>query len=181
MTSLIGFRGSNSSTSTPRQNRDADRSGTGGSAHPYANAESSGLNVPNTGAAHGLSPVAEGFNGGSSSSANRNGGYAVGKGPFKSPANNPYMSLEDLRKRIVKFTLGESQTSKTIAISDGDGGVDILEAALKKFGKGGGFGLGANGVSNDEQLGVGEVEGGGLTVDGWGVFLEGPSGESSGE
>jgi mitogen-activated protein kinase kinase kinase len=60
----------------------------------------------------------------------------------------------------------EGHHSATINVEDCVGGVEVLEKVLKKFGK-----LGAK---NTELEGAGRVgtSDGGLSVDGWSVFLD---------
>lgn len=107
--------------------------------------------------------------------ASNNAGYSVGRGPYQRPGHHQQGSmgaaftLDDLRRRTIKFSIGESGSTKhsrTIDISDCETGVQILHAALKKFGK-----L----LSHNDRDGQDytEAEGGGLIVDGWGVFLDG--------
>ncbi|KAG9045186.1 ATP binding [Tulasnella sp. UAMH 9824] len=125
------------------------------SSHPYANATAAN----------------EGDDQPSSST-----GYKVGRGPFgrsghhqQASSGNP-LSLEDLKRRTIKVTLGEpgqAKLTRTIDISDCPTGMDVLNTALKKFGKSAGIGHG------DDDDFSGETEQGGLVVAGWGIFVDG--------
>ncbi|KAG8987136.1 ATP binding, partial [Tulasnella sp. 427] len=122
------------------------------SSHPYANAS-----APND----------------TEDPSSSNAGYKVGRGPFgkyghhhQTSSGNP-LSLEDIRIRTIKVTMDEGKQTKltrTINISDCETGMDVLQTALKKFGKN--FGHGEDELS-------GETEQGGLVVGGWGVFVDG--------
>jgi mitogen-activated protein kinase kinase kinase len=79
-------------------------------------------------------------------------------------------SLEDLRRKTVKFHLADDGHSRVVNVSDCEGGIEVLERVLKKFGK-------SSGGVGDGDLGPGETEDGGLTLDGWGVFLDESYGE----
>lgn len=145
--------------------------------HPY----SQGLQPPQPqGNNTILSPIAESFistNGGASSaSPSPPTAYSVGRGPFNrpnTPGHNPNVnvianpnlnltpSLVDLRRKLVKFQLAEEGHSCTINVEDCAGGIEVLEKALKKFGK-----LGVRGAD------VAGTDDGGLSVDGWGVYLD---------
>lgn len=75
------------------------------------------------------------------------------------PSHNP--SLEDLRRKLIKFTLPAEAKSSTINLNDCAGGEEVLERALKKFGK----------LRNGDK-GTIETVNGGLVLDGWGAFLD---------
>lgn len=111
------------------------------------------------------------------------GGYTVGAGPLKSgsvplpnpPRNNSTsstsngsngapMSLEDLRRQLVKFINSEDGTTRTVNVSSCSSGVEVLERVLKKFGK-----WNTGNVSTD---GESDEEGERLEVDGWGVYTD---------
>ncbi|PCH38051.1 Pkinase-domain-containing protein [Wolfiporia cocos MD-104 SS10] len=128
------------------------RPSTGNTSHPFA--------------AHpqnGLSPIAESFasqrRGGSSTppplASHRNLGNTLGR-----PVTP---SLQDLKKKLVKFTLPDESKSVTINVGDCSGGVEVLARALKKFNK-----LSLREGEGTERV---EIEDGGLSVDGWGAYL----------
>lgn len=167
----LASHGRNSSLGTTSSNpaaRPPPRPSTGGSnsSHPYANAQSL-LQPPTPQQNHNLSPIAEAFTTPSQSSTPSppTNAYTVGRGPFN-PAVvqglNP--SLDDLRKYIVKFILPEGGHSK-ISIADCKGGVEILEKVLRKMDKG------VN-RSGDNTMDRVLTDGGGLSVDGWSVYME---------
>ena len=132
-------------------------------AHPYANAQSS-LHVPATNLASNLSPIDESFSlHASASSTPSPPSYSVGRGPFN-PSNNTQYSLDDLRRKLVKFVLPDEGLSFTIDVASCNGGVEVLEKVLKKFGKGS--------LRSDGNMDVSQTDEGGLTVDGWGVFMD---------
>jgi mitogen-activated protein kinase kinase kinase len=124
--------------------------------------------VPN----HALSPIAESFVPATSLPA----AFTVGRGPFTrpvTPSANNAPSLDDLRRRLIKFYLPDEGHSCTINVADCAGGVEVLEKVLKKFGKGGQ--RSADGDSVSEHV---HTDDGGLIVDGWGVYFgqaDGPS------
>lgn len=156
----------------PKMSTTSNRPSTAGS-HPYA--------LLPIGANNTLSPINEGFN----STLPSPSGFAVGRGPFpqsgpqqqqqsqlqqqqstrpgtpSAPSSAP--SLVDLRRKLVKFQLAEEGHGTTINVEDCSGGVEVLERALRKFGK-----L-APGNRAAERAGTDE---GGLTVDGWSVYLD---------
>lgn len=106
---------------------------------------------------------------GSSSNPNASA-YHVGRGPFPRPSTPQHAaapSLDDLKRKLVRFKLGDY--SVTILASECKDGVDLLERVLKKFGKLGGTGRGG---SSDGDIDYVEADDGGLTIDGWGVYLD---------
>ncbi|KAI9509621.1 Pkinase-domain-containing protein [Russula earlei] len=158
--------GSQSSSTPPKL---AQRPSTS-SGHPYAHAQ--GLQPPSQ-AINVLSPIAESFSSqqtpiqitAPSASPPLPPSFAVGRGSFtnaSSPSAPP--SLVDLRRKLVKFILGDEGHSTTINVEDCVGGVEVLEKVLKKFGK-----LGARNVESEGSDRIGMSDGG-LTVDGWSVF-----------
>ncbi|KAF7363473.1 STE11-like protein [Mycena sanguinolenta] len=92
--------------------------------------------------------------------------FAVGRGPFNPSPNPGTPSLDDLRRKLVRFMLPEEGLVFTVDIGACGGGIEVLEKVLKKFGKGN--------VRNPGDAGpdVRETEKGGLSVDGWGVYLD---------
>ncbi|KAI0647129.1 hypothetical protein C8Q79DRAFT_606405 [Trametes meyenii] len=141
------------SSSTPTadsSNKPLPRPRTGNGSHPYASSQLQ--------QAHGLSPIAESFTSGRSMNPSFRG-LGVPFRPGTPSHSNP--SLDDLRRKLIKFTSPEEGKTTTLNVADCSGGVEILTKALKKFGK-----LGADG---SEYI---ESDDGGLSVDGWGAFLE---------
>lgn len=91
-------------------------------------------------------------------------------------SSTPTLSLEDVKRKLVKFILSEDETSRTIDVEACQNGFEVLEKALRKFGKwrgiarGGPAGLSESESDTDEQSC--------LDVDGWGVYLhKGEDGE----
>ena len=92
-------------------------------------------------------------------------------------SSTPTLSLEDVKRKLVKFILSEDETSRTIDVEACQNGFEVLEKALRKFGKwrgiarGGPAGLSESESDTDEQSC--------LDVDGWGVYLhKGEDGET---
>ncbi|KAI0362201.1 Pkinase-domain-containing protein [Trametes cingulata] len=146
-----------SSASTPTSetsNKPLPRPRIGNGTHPYASSQLQ--------QAHGLSPIAESFNSGRSNASANPSAFRGLNAPFRpgTPSHST-PSLDDLRRKLIKFTLPEEGKTTTLNVADCSGGVEVLTKALKKFGK---LGLdGSESVDSDD---------GGLTVDGWGAFLE---------
>jgi mitogen-activated protein kinase kinase kinase len=141
-----------------------------GSSHPYAQ----GLQ-PSVQAINVLSPIAESFSSqptpirptAPSASPPPSTPYSVGRGPFANASSSSTPpSLVDLRRKLVKFMLGDEGHSTTINVEDCVGGVEVLEKALKNFGR-----LNARNSELEGLDRVGTSEGG-LSVDGWCVFLD---------
>jgi len=98
--------------------------------------------------------------------------YRVGSGPFNTPPSGPGpSSLDDLRKRLVKFIVPDEGLSFTIDVASCTGGVEVMEKVLKKFVK--------NNYRADTSD-VSQTEDGGLSVDGWGVFPDVSQGDGPG-
>ncbi|WVF70071.1 hypothetical protein IAT40_004858 [Kwoniella sp. CBS 6097] len=74
-------------------------------------------------------------------------------------------SLDDLRRQLVKFVNAEDGTMRTVNVMHATSGVEVLERALKKFGK---WGTGVHPNTDTESDEDGEK----LEVDGWGVYAE---------
>jgi len=136
-----------------------------GNTHPYANAQPALL--PPSNPTSNLSPIDESFvhHGSSGTPSPPTHAYTVGRGPFNpsAPTNAQY-SLDDLRRKLVKFVLPDEGLSFTIDVASCTGGVEVLEKVLKKFGKGN--------SRIDEDTDVSHTEEGGLMVDGWGVYMD---------
>ena len=141
-----------------------------GSNHPYAQ----GLQ-PSSQAINVLSPIAESFSSQQtpiqptvpSTSPPPPTSFAVGRGPFANASSSGAPpSLVDLRRKLVKFMLRDEGHSAMIHVDDCVGGVEVLEKVLKKFGK-----LGAKHTELEGPDRVGTSDGG-LSVDGWCVFVD---------
>ncbi|WRT65025.1 uncharacterized protein IL334_001966 [Kwoniella shivajii] len=74
-------------------------------------------------------------------------------------------SLDDLRRQLVKFVNAEDGTMRTVNVMHASSGVEVLERALKKFGK---WGTGVH-VHTDTES---DEDGERLEVDGWGVYAD---------
>jgi mitogen-activated protein kinase kinase kinase len=176
--------GRNVSLSSPSSTSPAKlppRPSTNSSAHPYANTQGPGMLPMALQPSYNLSPIAESFishhSSNSSSPSPPTPAYAVGRGPFQrpnTPSHNIVPSLDDLRRKLVKFSLPDGRHSITINVADCAGGVEVLEKVLKKFGKIG---------SRSDTDGIDHVQTneGSLVVDGWGVYLEIGQGDGPGE
>ena len=126
--------------------------------HPYASVQ-----PPLTNAA--LSPIVEAF---PSPSNPASPAFTVGRGPFHPPSHNQQLSLDDLRRKLVKFILPDEGRSCVVDVADCAGGVEIMEKVLRKFDKV------ATRKKEDAANIVNRIEtdDGGLCVDGWCVYLE---------
>ncbi|KAH9484209.1 Protein kinase byr2 [Psilocybe cubensis] len=136
--------------------------------HPYANAQTSAVLHPPSNLATTLSPIDESFSHHNSpgTPSPPTHAYTVGRGPFNPPtssSSNQY-TLDDLRRKTVKFVLPDEGLSFTIDVASCTGGVEVLEKVLKKFGKGS--------LRSDGNMDVSQTDEGGLMVDGWGVFMD---------
>lgn len=86
------------------------------------------------------------------------------------------MSLEDVRRKCVKFILADDGSSRVVNLESCEGGMEVMEKALKKFGKWKGIAAGTGSESEGE---VDETTS--LKVDGWGVFMSESDDEDRGE
>ncbi|QRV86100.1 mitogen activated protein kinase kinase kinase [Ceratobasidium sp. AG-Ba] len=115
------------------------------------------------------------------SSGNTNSGFAVKRGPFT--VRNPAPSYDELQRSLIRVYLDESGqpttavNSSVVNIATCEGGVEIIERALKKFNK---SSIGKSGAISTDDERTGETEGGGLIVDGWGLFPGNPQNEATG-
>ncbi|KAG8217919.1 Pkinase-domain-containing protein [Butyriboletus roseoflavus] len=136
------------------------RPSTSGTAqHPYASAQ------PPLGAA-ALSPIVEAFQ--SPLSNPSSPAFTVGRGPFHPSSQNQQLSLDDLRRKLVKFILPDEGRSCVVDVADCAGGIEVMEKVLRKFDK-----LAAR--RKDDATNIMnriETDDGGLSVDGWCVYLE---------
>ena len=74
--------------------------------------------------------------------------------------------MDDLRRKLIKFQLRDEGKSTLLNVSDCVGGAEVLERALRKFGK-------INPKPNDDtSMNVEIVNNNGLSVEGWGAFLD---------
>ncbi|WWC87226.1 uncharacterized protein L201_002114 [Kwoniella dendrophila CBS 6074] len=112
--------------------------------------------------------VVGGRNGASSSdrTRNRTGNESLASTNTVSSSNSRGApSLDDLRRQLVKFVNAEDGTMRTVNVMHVTSGVEVLERALKKFGK---WGTGTH-VHTDTES---DEDGERLEVDGWGVYAE---------
>jgi mitogen-activated protein kinase kinase kinase len=147
-----------------------------GNNHPYASTQSSLAPMVQQNLV--LSPIAESFVSQGTGRSPPNA-FTVGSGPFKgtvTPSHNSAPSVDDLRRKLVKFMLPEEGHSCTINVADCAGGIEVMEKVLKKFGKGGNRSSEAE--STMEHV---RTEEGGLVVDGWGVFIDWGQGGGTGK
>lgn len=157
----------NGSTGNITNTASPNKRGASSNTHPYANAQTSAVLHPPSNLATTLSPIDESFTHHHSppTPSPPTHGYSVGRGPFNpTSSNNNQYSLDDLRRKIVKFILPDEGLSFTIDAASCTGGVEVLEKVLKKFGKGS--------LRSDGNMDVSQTEEGGLMVDGWGVFMD---------
>ncbi|KIL69785.1 hypothetical protein M378DRAFT_157021 [Amanita muscaria Koide BX008] len=163
--------GRNGSLQVPSQsslngsNKLPQRPSTATSVHPYANVQPT-LQVPP--GPQGLSPIAESFatlqssaSGSTSQASQSHAGPRTGY----SPSHNNAPSLGDLRWKLVKFICPDEESSFTIDVTPCANGIEVLEKVLKKFGKS------SRNPDLDSRTDT-QANGGGLTIDGWGVYLE---------
>ena len=132
---------------------------TGTTQHPYASAQ-----PPLSGAA--LSPIVESFQGGSSNPSSP--AFTVGRGPFHPSSHNQQLSLDDLRRKLIKFILPDEGRSCVVDVADCAGGIEVMEKVLRKFDK-------VAPRRKDDGTNIMnriETDDGGLSVDGWCVYLE---------
>ncbi len=129
----------------------------GNSSHPYALQASASQQTA-------LSPIAEGFNNSLRNASGTPSPPTAGGSSYRgftrpgTPSHAP--SLDDIRRKVVKFSMPDEGKSSMIQVLDCSGGAEILERALKKLR---GFDDGPTNV---------EVIDGGLVVDGWAAFLD---------
>ncbi|KAF9218247.1 hypothetical protein BS17DRAFT_791876, partial [Gyrodon lividus] len=145
---------------------------TGTSSHPYASAQphpSQSLQTPVNQNGPILSPIVELFSSGpaSPSSASPPAAFTVGRGPFNPPSHNTALSLDDLRRKLVKFILPEEGRSCVVDVADCAGGIEVMEKVLRKFDK-----VAARRNDATNLMNRVETDDGGLSVDGWCVYLE---------
>lgn len=92
--------------------------------------------------------------------------------PNHSHPNAP--SLDDLRRKIVKFVLADNTQTFSIDVGSCMTGAEILEKAIKK--------IGGSGLRNDsDRLEIIQNDENGLNIDGWGVYLNMGQGDGPGQ
>jgi mitogen-activated protein kinase kinase kinase len=128
--------------------------------HPYANQNS--LRPPGGGIVD-LSPIQEHF-GQSNGSSPSPPSYAARTLQSNAP------SLDDLRRKLVRFYLPEEGQRFTIDVDTCAGGVEIIEKVLRKFGKGG-----PRSADTESEV---KLDDEGLSVDGWSVYMDDAPGTS---
>lgn len=97
------------------------------------------------------------------------------------PPSASAMSLEDVRRKTVKFILADDGSSRVVNLETCETGLEIMERALKKFGKWRG-GVSAQGIGSIHSESESESEEAVyMQVDGWGVFSDRPSSEEIGD
>ncbi|KAJ2931367.1 hypothetical protein H1R20_g5738, partial [Candolleomyces eurysporus] len=126
--------------------------------HPYANAQPTTLHPP-AHQGHNLSPIEEAFSAyhstpGTPSPPSQ--GYPSTRGPY---SQGP--SLDDIKKKIVKFVIPEEGTSFTIDVTNCSRGQEVIEKVLKKIGKTTLRNPGTESPSEEH-----------FNVDGWGVWQD---------
>lgn len=99
---------------------------------------------------------------------------------FDPPTPGPALSLEDLKRRTIKF-IGEEGTTRTVPVSDCRDAYDVMARVLRKFGKS------ASGNSYTPTVGQEEEEdeadyawneGRGDNPTKWGIFATSADGQS---
>lgn len=179
----MSFAGVNSPlATTPTSKARPNTANTNSSSHPYASetARSQALQAPTPAQlqAMSLSPIAESFVSTRPGSPSPPTPFTVGRGPFTTtrpmtPSHAAAPSLDDLRRKLVRFLLPEEGHSCTINAEDCSGGIEVLEKVLKKFNK--------LGSGDRDIMDLVEIGNGGLSVDGWGVYLDWGQGDGLGE
>lgn len=163
------------------------------SLHPFART------APAASAAAATSPVKRAFQearGGGDTTATIGGGGGGGEWsrsrtgstdhlPLSStggiPPSASAMSLEDVRRKTVKFILADDGSSRVVNLETCETGLEVMERALKKFGKWRG-GVSAQGLGSIHSESESESEETVyIQVDGWGVFSDRPSSDEIGE
>ncbi|KAG6370092.1 Pkinase-domain-containing protein [Boletus reticuloceps] len=156
----ISFGGvSSPMSSVPAAKLPPRPSTTGTTQHPYASAQ-----PPLSGAA--LSPIVEAFQ--SPSSNPSSPAFTVGRGPFHPSSHTQQLSLDDLRRKLVKFILPDEGRSCVVDVADCAGGIEVMEKVLRKFDK-----VAARRKEDGPNIMSRiETDDGGLSIDGWCVYLE---------
>lgn len=157
----ISFGGMSSPmTTAPAAKLPPRPSTTGTTQHPYASAQ-----PPLSSAA--LSPIVEAFQ--SPSSNPSSPAFTVGRGPFHPSSHTQQLSLDDLRRKLVKFILPDEGRSCVVDVADCAGGIEVMEKVLRKFDK---VAARRKDDATTNIMNRIETDDGGLSVDGWCVYLE---------
>ncbi|EKM82649.1 hypothetical protein AGABI1DRAFT_68456 [Agaricus bisporus var. burnettii JB137-S8] len=161
-----------SSSSSPSTKLPPRPSTTGTNYHPYANPQATALQPPPGYPGHALSPIEEQFNASQSAlnSPSPHSQYPGSRGPVhgnSGSGSGQQLSYEEIRRKLIKFVLPDEGLTYTIDAVTCTGGVEVLEKVLKKFGKGV-----SRAADGDTSLEYAITPQGGLTVDGWGVYLD---------
>ncbi len=167
-----------STVSSPLNKLPQRPSTTGTTGHPYANAQAqaSTLSPPTGYSLHTLSPIDEQFNNQHATASliapspisQHPGGHRPL--PFYNNIgsnNQTQPTLDEIRRKLVKFVLPDEGLTYTIDVAICSDGIEVLEKVLKKFGKGG-----SKTLDGDTPLEYALTPQGGLTVNGWGVYLD---------
>ncbi|KAF8550286.1 Pkinase-domain-containing protein [Imleria badia] len=133
---------------------------TGTTQHPYASAQ-----PPLSGTA--LSPIVEAFQNPSSNPSSP--AFTVGRGPFHPSSHTQQLSLDDLRRKLVKFILPDEGRSCVVDVADCAGGIEVMEKVLRKFDK---VAARRKDDTTTNIMNRIETDDGGLSADGWCVFLD---------
>ncbi|KAH7889234.1 Pkinase-domain-containing protein [Phlebopus sp. FC_14] len=145
--------------------------GTSHHPHPYASAQPHPSQSLQPGGQNGpiLSPIIESFQSGSSSPSSPSppAAFTVGRGPFNPSSHNAAPSIDDLRRKLVKFILPDEGRSRVVDVADCAGGIEVMEKVLRKFDK-----IPARGNDSTSVMNRVETDDGGLSVDGWCIYLE---------
>ena len=83
----------------------------------------------------------------------------------RSPRSPFHPTLDEIKRKLVKFVLFDHGLSYTIDVASCSTAIDVLEKVLRKK-------AGANPHDGDPPLLHAYTANGGLTVDGWGVYLD---------
>lgn len=140
-----------------------------------------------------------------SSKSSQQGGYSVGRGPFSNsgrpstaqsvvtpirrtggsgseydPPTPGALSLEDLKRRTIKF-IGEEGTTRTVPVNDCRDAYDVMARVLKKFGKpssGNSYTPTVGQEEEEDEADYAWNEGRGDNPTKWGIFATSADGQS---
>lgn len=140
---------------------------TGTSTHPYASVQAPTSHTLQAPAQNGsaLSPIVEAFQAQGLVSSSPPTPFAVGRGPFNPTAHNVAPSLDNLRRKLVKFFIPEEGRTSVVDVADCAGGIEVMEKVLRKADK-------AGSSRRTDVMNRVETDDGGLSVDGWSVYLD---------
>ena len=144
------------------------------STHPYASVQAPASHTLQPLGQNGsaLSPIVEAFQAQGSASSPGSPlppitAFSAGRSPFNTATHNAVPSLDNLRHKLVKFIMPEEGRSYVVDVADCAGGIEVMEKVLKKADKAGSRRNDTFNVMNRV-----ETDDGGLSVDGWSVYLE---------